>query len=224
MTGAADKCPQTIQKDIMPNYIQTLQEENKVMKEELEKLKSQPKAEEQPVSKDRYANLTDEQDGRDDLVDILYRNPNAAKDAVGGNKFVIESITLQKGFDKLVQFYSSFPRLTDRNIPKDYWDGTKPVTCNQCVCYIRNSYTDKTSGQKIENLRKEVPLWLAVDMAVQQDHKIELISRKEYEDFQDDLIREELRRDKVFIERKRAQILEKMLKEEELMKEETINS
>lgn len=199
----------------MPNLMvenKRLREEREQMESELAELRASGNG--QGLEDSKYRNLPEEEDGRGTLVDIVYRNQNAPDNARGGAKFISECLPLRDAYQKLVTFYSSFPRATDRNIPKDFWNGARPEQCNQAVCYVKHTYTDKTSSQIIQNLRKEVPLWLAVDLAVQQDHQVTLISKKEYDDYMDVIIKDELRRERVFQERKRAKALDQLIREE----------
>ncbi len=195
----------------MPNLVK----ENKQLREEQERLQAELTALKSGNPADhKYSGLSEEDDGRQEPVEIVYRNPYAPEGAMGAAKFVKEVLPLQQAFDKLVEFYSAFSRATDRNVPKDFWDGRKPISCNDSVCYVKKTFVDIQSGQKIENLKKEVPLWLAVDDRVQKDQQVELISRKEYSDFYREHVKAELRREKAFQESKNRRALEELIQEE----------
>jgi hypothetical protein len=187
----------------MTNYIQTLKEEN-------EKLKKEIKDKDQVVKKLKpYDDLPVNEDGRNDLVDIVY-GPNS-------QNLKKETLPLHQAFDTLVRFYSGFSRPTDRNIPREYRDDYNQIQkCNNSPCLIKKRFKDIRSGQMIENLRKEVPLWLAVDNAVQQNHQVELITKKEFDDFYQEEVKKEIRRDRLFMEKKRQKLVEEVAKEENI--------
>ena len=174
----------------MANYIQTLKEENEQLKKQLEEKKAVV---------NQYDGLSEEEDGRNQEVEIVLRTTNPMSQF----KFVTERLPLQQAFDRLINFYSSFSKSTDRNVPKDYWNGQNAVPCNQAVCYVKKTFMDKVSGQKIENIRKEVPLWLAVDDSVQKGQTVELISKKEYDDFFRTHVKNEIKQERVFQDKMR---------------------
>jgi hypothetical protein len=128
---------------------------------------------------------------------------------------MVETMPLQQAFDKLIGFYSSFSKPTDRNVPRQYKDefGNASI-CNEAPCYIKKVFKYETNKNRLITLIKEVPLWLAVDDSVQKGHQVQLITIKEYEDFTNEEIKKDIRTGKLFQEKKRAVLEQEVIKEE----------
>lgn len=190
----------------MPNLMvqnKEQREELARLQAELDALKSNPEV----ARASQYSNLKSDEDGRQELVEIVYGSKS------GGIR--TEKLPLQQAFDKLVSFYSSFTKMTDRNVLREYADEFgRSVPCNNHTCYVSKSFKDMRSGQRVENLRKDVPLWLAVDDVVQKDHKVELISKKEYNDFYREHTKAEIRKDRIYLEKKRQELVDEVMRED----------
>ncbi len=190
----------------------TVETENQRLREELEVLRAEKVREETErlqahKEAHKYDNLPEELDGRHQIVEIVY-GPNA-------QNMRAYQVPLIEGFQKLVSYYGSFSKPTDRNVPRQYIDEMNVARgCNQVGCFVKKTFSDLMSGQKIENMRKEVPLWLAVDDAVQKGQQVELITFKEFDDFYKEEARKEIRASKAYREKQQAILIEQTLKEE----------
>lgn len=178
--------------------------ENQELKQRLAELEAKEVSVE--PKKSEYDDLPPEQDGRQEMVTIYY-GPNA-------QNMREETMPLQKAFDTLVGFYSQFEKPTDRNVPKSIYRDAfgKEKQANQVTCLIKKVYRDARSGQEMTTYR-DVPLWLAVDDAVQKGHDVRLITKKEYSEFYESLRQADIRNSKEYREKQRQALVEQMAKE-----------
>lgn len=180
------------------NYIKRIQRENAEMKAKLE---ASPKVEEvKVIPEDDYLN----QD-----ITVVY----------GANKQNMRQETLptKEAFDKVIEFYQRFELSTNRNIPREIGDDQgNGVAVNQTTVYIKAKIRDKIQRKEVTLIR-EVPFWLAVDKVVQQGQSVELIPKREWDEWMVEEEKKDLRadmktRDMLHKERVRKQVMEEELK------------
>lgn len=169
----------------MANYITTLKEKTVTLEEEVARLTSELEAKRgvNPPTTTTHPNVAQD-DYRQHPVQIAYGR--------GGKNFVVETLPLIEGFNRLVEFYDQFSFSPDRTVSREILDdktatGTK---INQTTVYAKMTYRDLHSKQMITTIR-EMPLWLAVDNQVQQNKEVEILSREEYQAWYDDLVMKE---------------------------------
>lgn len=152
------------------NYISKLQEENAALRKQLE--------EQQVVAPIEKKN--DVKDYRDNIVSIVYGPHAQALKQV--------EMPLRDAFTTLVDFYSMMELSTNKNVPKTWNDRITGdgVNVNSTTVYAKMTYRDKKQKQIISVIR-DMPLWLAVDNAVQQGKEVELISEAEFLEWYKDL-------------------------------------
>jgi len=164
-----------------------------------------------------YDGLPEEQDGRHRLVTIMYGRRRSGVDTQGNpaSTLMKETLPLDQAFERLVNYYSFFTKVTDRNVPKEYGDiNGQPQLCNNFACYIKKEFKDALQRSKTIILRKEVPLWLAVDDVVQKGQKVELITIKEWDEFLEDEFRKEIHETKEYQDKKRQEMVNRVMEEE----------
>ena len=167
------------------NYITKLQQENAELKKMLGDAVINPAAVTPVVEQMAHPPVAVTEtlsvpDYRDKEVSVVY----------GPNRQNMKEVQmpLGKAFTTLVDYYSSFNISTNRNVPKEWLDPNSGdgVEINKATVYAKMTYRDLLKKQMITLIR-DMPLWLAVDNAVQQGKQVELISQAEFDSWYRDM-------------------------------------
>lgn len=118
----------------------------------------------------------EEKDDRDEIVEITYGDRAAT--------YVTEKATKKYAFERLYSYYIGTQM---KMVPKTNASG-EPV--NQAVVYVKFRRRDPYSGKELVSY-KDLPLWIAVDRALNRGYHIELISKEEHDKFYADKQRPE---------------------------------
>lgn len=178
------------------NYIQRLKEENEGMKKELEELKAlkkeleemnKPKGEVKVLPSVEAEPIKEESaDDREEIVEVTY-GQGALKP---GNPQCVykQKMPKQQAWDTLITF---FMNNRVKAVPKEDYSAL-PV--NKAVCYlklIKRILIGPNVGEKI-TFYKEVPLWLAAERVINHpNYQIELVTKQEYDVYNQKLIEDE---------------------------------